>query len=624
MGLKSDTSMNADNRQTMDVDIVCVGFGPASAGFLHTLSKGLLNSDGTPAVESRVMPGMPLQVICYERADGLAFGVSGVVTRGAGIKRSFPDLDVTQIPLAAHVKEEKLVYLLDPHNASRRPLLLKIKDQAIKLLKGVLPFRDWGFEFPFIPPFLSKDEGLVFSLGQFNQWIGSEIMGSGLAQIWPGMPVAEPLFEGSRVKGVRLVDQGTDLRGTPTDCYMPGMDIHAALTVVADGPVGPVGAALDEKFGLPEGHHKHDWAVGAKFVVSLPEDCPLEPGTVLHTFGYPEPEIFGFLYVYPERTASLGIFVPSTFANPARTSYRYLQLWMKHPYLWRWLEGAELRSWGAKSLQESGKLGEPFLVGDGYARIGEGSGTTNMLTGSGVDEAWTSGVLLAEAVLELGKAGKDFTKENLDAAYAARRRASALDKELQAAEKARNGFHYGMIPGLLGMAITGFSKGRFGFPGKNVPPHKQLTSLEEFYRGRIEPAELESIKKEAKSQGVPLHEKLLARAGFPEIEFDGKLLMSQQDALLKGGKVQAPGGYADHVAFSHPEICERCGDKLCIEVCSGQAITHGEKGVPAFDREKCVHCGACLWNCTKPLPENEEKMNIVFRAGAGGLHSVEN
>jgi len=28
-------------------------------------------------------------------------------------------------------------------------------------------------------------------------------------------------------------------------------------------------------------------------------------------FGYPEPEIFGFHYVQPDRTASLGIFVPS-------------------------------------------------------------------------------------------------------------------------------------------------------------------------------------------------------------------------------------------------------------------------------------------------------------------------
>jgi len=40
--------------------------------------------------------------------------------------------------------------------------------------------------------------------------------------------------------------------------------------------------------------------------------------------------------------------------------------------------------------------------------------------------------------------------------------------------------------------------------------------------------------------------------------------------------------------------------------------------VPVFDREKCVHCGACVWNCAQPLPDNPERTNIAFRAGAGG------
>ena len=44
--------MPDSDRQSMDVDIVCVGFGPATGGFLTTLSRGLLNPDGTPAVES--------------------------------------------------------------------------------------------------------------------------------------------------------------------------------------------------------------------------------------------------------------------------------------------------------------------------------------------------------------------------------------------------------------------------------------------------------------------------------------------------------------------------------------------------------------------------------------------
>jgi electron-transferring-flavoprotein dehydrogenase len=46
--------------------------------------------------------------------------------------------------------------------------------------------------------------------------------------------------------------------------------------------------------------------------------------------------------------------------------------------------------------------------------------------------------------------------------------------------------------------------------------------------------------------------------------------------------------------------------------------------VPNFDREKCVHCGACVWNCTQGRTADPERGNVYFRAGSGGLHSAEN
>jgi electron-transferring-flavoprotein dehydrogenase len=381
---------------------------------------------------------------------------------------------------------------------------------------------------------------------------------------------------------------------------------------------------LDRRFGIPEGHHARDWAVGMKMVVDLPENCQLEPGTVLHTLGYPEPEIFGFLYVYPDRVASLGIFVPSWFDNPVRTSYRYLQHWMMHPYLWRYLEGGTLRSWGAKSLQESGRRGEPYLVGDGFARIGEGSGSTNILTGSGVDEAWTTGVQLAESVIDLLKEGREPTKENLEKTYVKRRRESWIEEEARVAEKSRDGFQKGFVRGLIGMAICGLTKGSLAMPGNPLRPQDRIPSIEDYYRGRISPDEIEKIRKESQANRTSFHDALMEKCGWPEIPLDGKLLVSHQDALLLGGKVQAPPGYADHVVFLYPHLCESCDTKICIEVCSGQAITPGEGGVPAFDREKCVHCGACLWNCSKSSEDTPERTNIQFRAGAGGLHSAEN
>ncbi len=603
----------------MAVDIACVGFGPAMGGFLTTLSRGLLNADGSTRLESAASPGLPLQVICCERADGLGFGVSGAVTRGRGIRGSFPGEDLTQIPMAAAVKKEKLVYLLDPVHASHRPFAFRAADRVLRSLGFLFGLKHDAFEMPFTPAFMRKHDGLVLSLGQFNQWVSDQVAASGVVQIWPGMPVSEPLFEEDAVAGVRLADQGTDLQGRPEAGFAPGMDLRAALTVVGDGPVGAVGRKIDEHLGMPPGQGSREWALGMKMVVELREDRGLEPGTVLHTIGFPEPEIFGFLYVHPGGLASVGIFIPSWFRSPVRTGYRYLQHFLLHPYLWRHLEGGTLKSWGAKSLQESGRDGEPFLAGNGYARIGEGSGSTNVLAGSGVDEAWTTGVQLAEAVIELAEQKRAFTRENLEATYVRRRRESWVDQESKIAAGSRDGFQSGVVAGMIGMAVAGLTGGRFAFRPHSAAA-KQL-SLEDAYRSRISPAELQQIQAECAAKGSSLHDRIMDRCGWPPIPMDGKLLISHQDALLMGGGVQAAPGYANHVIFRRPELCQTCGTKLCVEMCSGQAITRGEDGVPAFDREKCVYCGACLWNCEAG---DDAQGNIEFRAGAGGLHSTLN
>ncbi|MBP1728968.1 MAG: Electron-transferring-flavoprotein dehydrogenase [Deltaproteobacteria bacterium] len=543
-------------RQTMEVDIACVGFGPAMGGFLTTLSRALIDENGMPLLESGVMPGMPLQVLCYERADDISFGVSGVVTRARSIRSSFPGLDPAAIPMASPVSEEKVLYLLDPLKASRRSFGIR----AVDALLGPFSGSNHAFELPYIPPFLHKQDGLVLSIGQFNQWVGNDLMASGLVQIWPGMPVSAPLLEGDRVVGIRMADQGTNRDGSPAAGFMPGMDIRAALTVVADGPVGPVGQALDRHFGLPGNNHQREWAVGMKAVVELPDSCTLKPGTVLHTIGFPEPEIFGFLYVW-----------------------------------------------------------------DGYARIGEGSGSTNVLTGSGVDEAWETGVQLAAGVVELVQQGRPFTGANLDAAYLSRRRSSWVEKEAEQAKHARNGFQKGVLTGLIGMGLTGLSGGRLHFGGETARPYERVPSLEDYCAGKIAPENIAELRKAAIAKGEPLADPVMDGLGWPRIALDGKLLISHQDALLMGGKVQAPAGFADHVVTVDPQVCAGCYPQLCVEICSAQAITPSEGGgAPQFDREKCVHCGACQWNCSRPRQGDPERTNIDFRGGAGGLHSAEN
>lgn len=612
-------------RQSMEADIACVGFGPAMGGFLTTLNTAWMENPADPVFESKVAPGLPLQVMCYERADDIAAGVSGVVTAARGIHASFPGLNPADIPMAVPVRSERVLYLLDPVGASRRSFVLRAGDRLLRSFSAILGVRDDAYELTWTPGFLHKSGGLVMSLGQFNQWVGSQIMASGLAQIWPAMPVSEPLFAenanrtGDKVIGVRLTDQGVDKHGAPETSFVAGMDVRASLTVVGDGPFGPVGHAIDKHLGMPAGHDKREWALGMKFVIELPAETTLQAGTVWHTFGYPEPEIFGFLYVHPERLASVGIFVPSWLGDPARTVYRYLQHYIQHPALWRYLKEGTLRSWGAKSLDESGQHGEPFLVGDGYARIGEGSGSTNMLAGSGVDEAWTTGVQLAEAVMELLRAGRSFTQENLAETYEARRRASWVEHNARAAMNARNGFHVGVVPGLIGMALAGITGGRVSLATHIPPAHQQIRKRKARTLKELKRREAAMV---AVEDGRPLHDALMSARGWPEIEFDGKLLVSQQDALLMGGKVQAMPGFADHVIFRDAGLCVHCDDKTCIAMCSGQALTLGSEGFPVFEREKCVHCGGCLWNCSEVAADG--RTNIEFRAGAGGLHSVEN
>ncbi|MFP5205081.1 MAG: 4Fe-4S ferredoxin [Acidobacteriota bacterium] len=599
-------------RPRMEVDIACAGFGPAMGGFLTTLTQAWNRNPADPIFESRVTPGMPLQVLCYERADDLAAGVSGAVTRAQAIRASFPALDPAAIPMTAAVRRERVLYLLDPIGASRRSLLLRFGDVFLRLGRG-LWLKDHAFELPWTPAFLNKDGGLLFSIGQFNQWVASQLLAGGLVQIWPGTPVAGPIWEEGGVGGLRLVDQGVDKDGEPADGFVPGMDVHARLTVVGDGAVGQVGRALLQNQCPPQ-----EWAMGMKFVIELPEGASdLEPGTVWHTFGYPEPEIFGFLYVHPERLVSVGIFVPSSLGDPSRTAYRYLQHYIQHPALWKHLKDGTLRSWGAKSLDESGRGGEPRLCGDGFARIGEGSGSTNMLTGSGVDEAWSTGVQLGEAVLELLRAGLPFTQENLSGTYEKRRRASWVEHGARQAEHARDGFHRGFVRGLVGMALAGLTGGRLAWRTKIPPAHRQIRPLLAASGIKLQEAAALALE-----DGRPLHDALMSARGWAEIPFDGRLLMTQQDALLIGGKVQAAPGFADHVVFRDKKLCLFCAEKTCISMCSGQALTLGDDGTPAFEREKCVHCGGCLWNCAQS-PDGKSG-NVEFRAGAGGLHSAEN
>ena len=145
---------------------------------------------------------------------------------------------------------------------------------------------------------------------------------------------------------------------------MPGMDVRAALTVVGDGPVGSVGRQIRRRVRHARGTAPA--RLGARHEVGR---GPARAHRARAGDRHPHPRLprAGDLRLPLRARRAHGVArassCPSWFDSPVRTAYRYLQHWMQHPYLWRHLEGGRLRSWGAKSLQESGRQGEPWLVG---------------------------------------------------------------------------------------------------------------------------------------------------------------------------------------------------------------------------------------------------------------------
>ena len=129
------------------------------------------------------------------------------------------------------------------------------------------------------------------------------------------------------------------------------------------------------------------------------------------------------------------------------------------------------------------------------------------------------------------------------------------------------------------MAVAAFSNGRLSLGGHPAKPTEKLASLAGFYRGKFTQQEITAVRQDCIAHGMSAHDPLMDLCGWPAIQYDGSLLVSHQDVLLMGGKVQAAAGYADHVVFRDLRNLPRLRNKLCVEMCSGQAITRSLEGI---------------------------------------------
>ena len=88
------------------------------------------------------------------------------------------------------------------------------------------------------------------------------------------------------VKGVATQDMGLDKDGNKKDSYEPGMELHAKVTVFAEGCRGHLGKQLINKFELNKGKDPQQYGIGFKEIWEI-DQAKHEDGLVMHTAGWP-------------------------------------------------------------------------------------------------------------------------------------------------------------------------------------------------------------------------------------------------------------------------------------------------------------------------------------------------
>lgn len=364
-------------RETMSFDVLIVGGGPAGLAASIRL-KQQCHQQNTD-----------LSVCVVEKGSEIGSHIlSGNVFDSRALNELIPDLDWT-------------TELLEMQSSYATPVE---SDQFLVLTET----SSYKIPHVFFPSELHNTGNYIISLGQLCRYLGTKAEELGV-EIYPGFAANEVLYNDDKtaVRGIATKDMGIDKHGKPKGTFQRGVELLARQTLFAEGARGSCSEALISHFNLRKNKALQLYGLGIKEVWEVPEEN-FHKGFVQHTLGYPlqnsllDDAIGGtFLYHQEPNLILAGLVIGLNYSNPYLNPYKEFQRWKTHPDICGHFKGGTCISYGARVLNEGGYHSIPKLTFPGGALIGCSAGFLNTVKIKGSHTAMKSGILAADAVLDI-------------------------------------------------------------------------------------------------------------------------------------------------------------------------------------------------------------------------------
>ena len=525
------TATETIERDVMSYDVVIVGAGPA----------GL-------ACAIRLKQLKPAASVCVlEKASAVgAQSLSGAVLEPGPLEQLLPEWRSEYPGMKVPATADHFRILT--RSGSFKP----VPDWLVRLLP-----RSLTYSTPF-----NNHGNYIISLGQLTPWLAARAEALGV-EVFPGFAAAAAVFaaDGS-VKGVRVGDMGLGRDGGPGPNFTAGVEIHAPLTVLAEGARGSLAKQLIARFDLGRGHCPQTFALGYKELWQLPPGR-VRPGRIEHGLGWPADSrtyAGSFLYHLDNDRVYVGYIVGLDYRDPRLQPFEAFQQYKHHPTVKSLLEGGEILSAGARAIVAGGWQSTPTLEMPGAVLVGDAGGTLNFAKIKGVHQAIRSGALAGEHIAATG-GGSGFDS---------RWRASAGGAELRRVRNFKPGFKRGLWPGLINATWEMLTAGHSPWTLKNTADAARMAKLDAF----------QSPDRHWVERTLPPRD----RAAF--VFFAGNVHDEQQPVHLKVADTSICAGRC-RVEYGNP--CERFCPAGVYEM-----IDDGRGGRRLqINAANCVHCKAC-------------------------------